>query len=173
MLGQAWYDPKLELESSSFPGCSAVASAMPLCGGVYGWPPDKDGRLVIPSSVAFIGERAFQRCTGLTSVTIPSSDVHRLPCLFQMHWADVGDDPKLCDVHRRQCLLRMQWADVGDDPKLCDVNRQQCLLRMQWADVGDDPKRCDVHRRLCLLRMHLADVGDDSKLCDVHQRLCL
>lgn len=73
MLGQAWYDPKLELESSSFPGCSAVASAMPLCGGVYGWPPDKDGRLVIPSSVAFIGERAFQRCTGLTSVTIPSS----------------------------------------------------------------------------------------------------
>eukprot|EP00729_Bicosta_minor_P005549 gene5549-19721_t len=68
VLGQAWYDPKLELESSSFPGCSAVASAMPLRDGEYGWPPDKDG-----SGVTSIDRSAFDGCTRLAEVNLPDT----------------------------------------------------------------------------------------------------
>ena len=54
---------------------------MPPRNGEYGWPPDKDrqllrgtiGLLVIPSTVAEIGGKAFWGCTGLTAVTIPGS----------------------------------------------------------------------------------------------------
>lgn len=46
---------------------------MPSCDGEYGWPPDKDGRLVISDSVTSIGAGALKECDGLTAVAIPNS----------------------------------------------------------------------------------------------------
>lgn len=62
---------------NSLPPCPYTvppsAPTMPPADGEYGWPPDKDGRVVIPDTVTSIGANTFQGCTGMTSVTIPSS----------------------------------------------------------------------------------------------------
>lgn len=39
----------------------------------YGWPPDKDGRLVIPEGVVLIRDSAFAKCAGIKSVIFPKS----------------------------------------------------------------------------------------------------
>ena len=41
--------------------------------GEYGWPLDKDGRLVISDGATSIGKGAFEDCAGLKSITIPDS----------------------------------------------------------------------------------------------------
>ena len=91
------------------------------------------GNVVIPESVEYkgktypvtsIGQRAFNDCTGLTSVTIPNSvisivneafyEIHWQACFFVLQRPDLCHHRQQRGIHRRGCFRSLQQPDLCD-----------------------------------------------------------
>ena len=119
-------------------------------------------RVTIPSSVTSIGSYAFNGCSGLMSISVASGNAK---------YKSVNGLLLSKDGKTLLQSTRCEWK--CDDPVQCDEHRGRCVLRLPQSYERDDPEQRDEHRVACVLRLHQSYERDDSRQRDEHRVCCV
>ena len=116
--------------------------------------------VTIPSSVTSIGEGAFSACSGLTAFVVDNGNAN----YSSANGLLLSKDGKM--------LIHGVNGAVTIPGSVTSIGGGR-VQRLQWPDERDDSRWRDEHRGGSVLRLQRPDERDDSEQRDEHRGLCV